>query len=339
MTPDQSIDAQTLKAPCKVNLHLGVYPGRDTRGYHRVDSLMVALDVCDEIVLENSTQLTVTHTPALEVAPEATTVWKAVQVLAAVYGKDPHVNIQITAHIPESAGLGGSSADAACVMRGLARTWGLDLTNPEIFATFTQVARQIGADTPFFLRPEPSLYVGAGDIYEKSYVVPCQPDALPDLSASYETDVSRDPRSPRASDALHYLTFVLLKPVGVGMSAEVAYTAFDNNPTQPCAYHELESALLSGDIQGIAQNLYNNLAAAATVCEPRIQEPLMWLLDQPEVLGAQISGSGSCSFAICEDSAAADAVLARAEECSQDRKARGLSAWSAWKAHLLQPTY
>ena len=34
--------AVKLRAPAKLNLHLGVYPGRDGRGYHHTDSVMVA---------------------------------------------------------------------------------------------------------------------------------------------------------------------------------------------------------------------------------------------------------------------------------------------------------
>ena len=32
-----------LAAPAKVNLHLGVYPGRNAQGYHRTDSVMIPL--------------------------------------------------------------------------------------------------------------------------------------------------------------------------------------------------------------------------------------------------------------------------------------------------------
>ena len=39
----------TLRAPIKVNLHLGIHPGRDGRGYHRADSVMAALDLGDVV--------------------------------------------------------------------------------------------------------------------------------------------------------------------------------------------------------------------------------------------------------------------------------------------------
>ena len=41
----------TIDAPVKVNLHLGIHPGRDSRGYHRADSVMVALGVGDTVTV------------------------------------------------------------------------------------------------------------------------------------------------------------------------------------------------------------------------------------------------------------------------------------------------
>ena len=41
----------TVEVPCKVNLYLGVHAERDARGYHRVDSLMVPVALCDTVVV------------------------------------------------------------------------------------------------------------------------------------------------------------------------------------------------------------------------------------------------------------------------------------------------
>ena len=50
-----------LTAPAKINLHLGVHTERDTRGYHKVDSLMAAVGLADTV--------TVTPAQALPTAP------------------------------------------------------------------------------------------------------------------------------------------------------------------------------------------------------------------------------------------------------------------------------
>jgi len=41
----------TLSAPAKINLYLGVHTERDDRGYHRVDSLMVAVGLSDTVTV------------------------------------------------------------------------------------------------------------------------------------------------------------------------------------------------------------------------------------------------------------------------------------------------
>ena len=42
---------QVIETPCKVNLHLGIHRGRDERGYHRVDSVMVPVSLCDTVAV------------------------------------------------------------------------------------------------------------------------------------------------------------------------------------------------------------------------------------------------------------------------------------------------
>ena len=46
---------------------------------------------------------------------------------------------------------------------------------------------------------------------------------------------------------------------------------------------------------------------------PKVAEVEEWLKAQPGVLGAQVSGSGSSSFALCESRDAADAIAAAAQ--------------------------
>lgn len=150
---------KTVRTPAKVNFHLGVHHEVDERGYHRVDSLMAPIDLWDTVTVEESDQLSVSVTPALEVAPEKTTVWRATTLLAHELGFSSNVSVTVQAEIPERAGLGGSSADAGATMRCLCAMWGVDPLDPAV----VKVARQVGADVPFFLDPRPSLFLGAGD--------------------------------------------------------------------------------------------------------------------------------------------------------------------------------
>ncbi len=289
---------QIIQIPCKVNLHLGIHTQKDQRGYHKVDSLMVPVALYDTVVVDDAPELTVTHEPQLCVLPERTTTWKAAVLLANKLGVSPDVSIDVQVHIPEKAGLGGSSADAAATLYLLAQRWGVDPLDPLV----VKVAKAVGADVAFFLDPRPSLMLGAGDTLVETY----------------------------ASTVDAPLAIVL--PAETGVVTKEAYDQFDTSPIAPESYEQL-SALLHADgqdaagmepapdnaaaskqlIQQVASLLFNNLAPAAKSLKPQVAEVEEWLKAQSGVLGAQVSGSGSSSFALCESQDAADAIASAAQ--------------------------
>ena len=289
---------QTIKIPCKVNLHLGIHAQKDQRGYHKVDSLMVPVALYDTVVVDDAPELTVTHEPQLCVLPERTTTWKAAVLLANKLGVSPDVSIDVQVHIPEKAGLGGSSADAAATLYLLAQRWGVDPLDPLV----VEVAKAVGADVAFFLDPRPSLMLGAGDTLVETY----------------------------ASTVDAPLAIVL--PAETGVVTKEAYDQFDASPIAPEPYENLSALLRSAGqddagmepapdnaaageqlIQQVAGLLFNNLAPAAKSLKPQVAEVEEWLKVQTGVLGAQVSGSGSSSFALCESQDAAGAIAAAAQ--------------------------
>ncbi|UQF78363.1 MAG: 4-diphosphocytidyl-2C-methyl-D-erythritol kinase [Lancefieldella parvula] len=289
---------QTIKIPCKVNLHLGIHTQKDQRGYHKVDSLMVPVALYDTVVVDDAPELTVTHEPQLCVLPERTTTWKAAVLLANKLGVSPDVSIDVQVHIPEKAGLGGSSADAAATLYLLAQRWGVDPLDPLV----VEVAKAVGADVAFFLDPRPSLMLGAGDTLVETY----------------------------ASTVDAPLAIVL--PAETGVVTKEAYDQFDASPIAPESYEQLSALLRAAGqdaagmepapdnaaageqfIQQVASLLFNNLAPAAKSLKPQVAEVEEWLKAQSGVLGAQVSGSGSSSFALCESQDTADAIAAAAQ--------------------------
>ena len=289
---------QIIQIPCKVNLHLGIHAQKDQRGYHKVDSLMVPVALYDTVVVDDAPELTVTHEPQLCVLPERTTTWKAAALLANKLGVSPDVSIDVQVHIPEKAGLGGSSADAAATLYLLAQRWGIDPLDPLV----VEVAKAVGADVAFFLDPQPSLMLGAGDT----------------LIETYTSTVD----APLA----------IVLPAETGVVTKEAYDHFDTSPIAPESYENLSALLrdagqdaasieLAPDnaaaskqfIQQVASLLFNNLAPAAKSLKPQVAEVEKWLKAQPGVLGAQVSGSGSSSFALCESQDAANAIAAAAQ--------------------------
>ena len=289
---------QIIQIPCKVNLHLGIHTQKDQRGYHKVDSLMVPVALYDKVVVDDAPELTVTHEPQLCVLPERTTTWKAAVLLANKLGVSPDVSIDVQVHIPEKAGLGGSSADAAATLYLLAQRWGVDPLDPLV----VEVAKAVGADVAFFLDPQPSLMLGAGDTLVETY----------------------------ASTVDAPLAIVL--PAETGVVTKEAYDQFDASPVAPESYENLSALLRDAGqdvagmgpapdnvdaskqfIQQVASLLFNNLAPAAKSLKPQVAEVEEWLKAQLGVLGAHVSGSGSSSFALCESQDVTNAIAAAAQ--------------------------
>ena len=293
---------QTIKIPCKVNLHLGIHTQKDQRGYHKVDSLMVPVALYDTVVVDDAPELTVTHEPQLCVLPERTTTWKAAVLLANKLGISPDVSIDVQVHIPEKAGLGGSSADAAATLYLLAQRWSVD----PLDSLVVEVAKAVGADVAFFLDPRPSLMLGAGDTLVETYTSTV--DAPLAIVLPAETGVvtkeayDQFDASPIAPEPYEQLS-VLLRDAGQDASGPAASGQADADKT--IAGRQL--------IQQVAKLLFNNLAPAAKSLKPQVAEVEEWLKAQPGVLAAQVSGSGSSSFALCESRDAADAIAAAAQ--------------------------
>lgn len=270
---------QTVQAPCKVNLHLGIYAEKDARGYHRVDSVMVPVGLCNTISIESAPETSVAFAPALGGASLRNATQRAIELLSRELGVEECVSVRIERRIPSGGGLGSSSADAGSVLRALAERWDVDPLDQRV----VDVARRVGADVAFFLKPVPSLLRGAGDALEKTF------------------------------PALAGMPLALVMPVGCASSTREVYEEFDRVPAAPESPNALCGALARGDASGVAAHLYNNLAPAALRLKPVMGEPAAWLARQPGVVASQITGSGSCSFAICESASAAELIARTAE--------------------------
>ncbi|MDD7199712.1 4-(cytidine 5'-diphospho)-2-C-methyl-D-erythritol kinase [Parafannyhessea umbonata] len=289
----------TIDAPVKVNLHLGIHPGRDSRGYHRADSVMVALGVGDTVTVSALPGPPVRPAPAsraespaadasgvllamsedVGVPPQKNTAWQAAARLRRAFGIATPVRVEVCKAVPPQSGLGGSSSDAASVILALCRLFSLDEKDPRI----VDVARSVGADVPFFLNLAPSYLTGAGDVLAQTFPV------------------------------LEGLPVVLVRPAA-GVSTVAAYREFDAEPVVPASPAPMLAALRDGDAMAVAAALYNNLEGAATRLVPEILRVKSWLQRQTGAVAAQVTGSGSCVFAICETHAAARAIAARAQD-------------------------
>jgi 4-diphosphocytidyl-2-C-methyl-D-erythritol kinase len=156
-------------AHAKVNLVLRVGPARPD-GFHDLSTLFVPLDLADEVVVSvGSTPGPVTcrcpGRPELD-GPDNLAARAATALLGRL-GRRDRVDIRIEKRIPVVAGLGGGSADAAAVLRCLARALGV--RDRRLLA---EVALGIGSDVPFFLGSGPAWAGGRGERLRPARVPP-----------------------------------------------------------------------------------------------------------------------------------------------------------------------
>jgi 4-diphosphocytidyl-2-C-methyl-D-erythritol kinase len=84
---------------------------------------------------------------------------RAAHALQAASGTRQGVDISIDKRLPSGAGMGGGSSDAATVLLGLNRLWGLRWPREGLLA----LAATLGADVPFFVFGRNALAQGIGE--------------------------------------------------------------------------------------------------------------------------------------------------------------------------------
>ncbi|MEY4763773.1 MAG: hypothetical protein RI907_446 [Pseudomonadota bacterium] len=147
-----------LLAPAKINLFLHVV-GRRPDGYHLLQSVFALVDWCDTIDLETRTDgLIQRHDRGLAL-PADDLCLQAARLLQARSGTRLGCDIHIDKHLPWGAGLGGGSSDAATVLLGLNRLWGLHWSRAQL----ADLALELGADVPFFVHGHNAWVEGVGE--------------------------------------------------------------------------------------------------------------------------------------------------------------------------------
>lgn len=254
-----------IKAYAKLNLTLSV-TGK-SQFYHSLESLVCTVDLYDLITLKRRKDGLITvkmHGMGLDFLPEEqNNAYKAAKLYQNAFSTCG-ADIEIFKNIPVGAGMGGSSADAAGVLRGMASLYGLGS-----FAQLKAIADGVGSDTGYMLTGGYAVMRGRGDI-----VIPVT-----------------------SNTRLHFLA---LCPKG-GVSTAECFKAYDLNP---CAGGQNSTAaagaLQRGDLQALGGLLGNDLKAAAAGLNPYISAAY-GELEGFAPLGVNMTGSGSCVYALFEN--------------------------------------
>ncbi|WP_456332635.1 4-(cytidine 5'-diphospho)-2-C-methyl-D-erythritol kinase, partial [Fervidibacter sacchari] len=122
--------------------------GKRPDGYHNLRSLMTAVSVWDELLIEPSTRFSLTDQSGTPL-DELNTVFRAANLLAELTGKPLKFSVALKKSIPAQAGLGSGSSDGAATLLALKRIWNLRWS----WRKLVPLAARIGADVPFFLVP------------------------------------------------------------------------------------------------------------------------------------------------------------------------------------------
>ncbi len=175
-------------ACAKLNLYLDI-TGRRNDGYHLLETVMQSVDLCDIVTVELAVGGGISVETSNPIIPvnEGNICYKAARILLDTVQSDSSAEIYIEKRIPSGAGLGGGSADAAAVLKGLNTLLGEPLSERELL----ELSVRVGADVPFCLAGGTRLCRGIGEILEyikplpeKTYLI-VMPDFQCDTRSAY----------------------------------------------------------------------------------------------------------------------------------------------------------
>jgi 4-diphosphocytidyl-2-C-methyl-D-erythritol kinase len=261
-------------APAKLNLFLNI-TGRREDGYHLLDSLFVFCGLADRITLEPDDTLSISlsgpFAKGLESGSDNIAI-RAAELLRSEASITGGARITLEKHIPVAAGLGGGSADAAAVLRGLNAFWGIGWPMERLQV----LGAQLGADVPACLPGKPVMARGIGDQLSPAPGMPTCGILLV------------NPRVAVPTPAV-FKAFKAMNPV-------IAARAF---PPLPERFASL------GAMVEVIRHRSNDLLPAAVSVAPVVADVLQVLGGLPGVAYAGLSGSGATCFALFDTQEAA----------------------------------
>lgn len=274
-------DGVRLTARAKINLYLHV-TGRRPDGYHLLDSLVAFADIGDEVVVAPADDLTLVVDGPFAAALDRgdNLMLTAAKALAAAAGRTAAAGLHLTKRLPVAAGLGGGSADAAAVLRGLNEIWELGFP----VAALREIGGRLGADVPVCLESRTVFMSGIGDRIEAAPAVPPVP--------------------------------ALLVNPGIALATAEVFAALPaaNDPSGRFDRPATDAAALAT----VLACRRNGLEDAARRLAPAVGQVLDRLSALPGALLARMSGSGATCFALFQDLEAAQTAEAALRQREPD---------------------
>jgi 4-diphosphocytidyl-2-C-methyl-D-erythritol kinase len=242
--------------PCKVNLGLDVIRKRPD-GYHDIETCVYPLPLTDILEALPAEKMIFTSTGmAIPGEADNNLCLKAFHLLKKDFDISP-VQIHLHKLIPTGAGLGGGSSDGAHCLRLLNSIFQLNLSDEQL----TVYASHLGSDCAFFIRDQPMIGKGRGEILHPAEV------------------------------SLKDYYFVLVNP-GIHISTRDAYAGI--KPSIPVISIE---DILQRPVEEWKDVLKNDFESSVFNKQPRINF-LKDMMYSAGAMYASMSGSGSSVYGI-----------------------------------------
>jgi len=248
-------------APAKINLLLRILRKRPD-GYHDLASVMQQISIFDEITYSLRPEGIKLHCPDTDLPTnEQNLIYRAAQTIFSHTGYQAGVEIILNKKIPQAAGLGGGSSDAATTLMALNDLCSLKLDKAELM----KLGTKLGADVPFFIFATSAFATGIGDRLQ----------TLPKLPQ---------------------MNMVLINP-SFPLSTKTVYENLNLTLTKKKNNYSIPRFYALGDV---IRELHNDLEAVSFTMHPELSDFKQMLIKEG-ALGALMSGSGPTLFGIYAD--------------------------------------
>lgn len=251
-----------IEAPAKVNLALNIL-GLRNDGKHEMDMVNARLTLHDTLYIEEIEADKDEIVCKAMKLPSTNTLTKALDGLRK-HGLKNHYRIVLDKQIPEQAGLGGGSADAAALLQALNDYEKLGLS----LQTLEQIGFGIGADVPCCLHEGYTRTKGAGEIV---------------------TDLPYD-----------WSFGILLVQGSSRVNTAEAFAEYDRREYRPLDIDIVQDALRKKDIGLLYQTMVNAFELQAFESLEELAQVKEDMQDAG-LVRVMMTGSGSCLMGFCVD--------------------------------------
>lgn len=271
-----------LSAPAKLNLFLHVI-GRRPDGYHLLESVFVLIDWCDTLHLERRADGRLQRHDLGEPLPADDLCLRAARALQAASGTSLGADISILKQVPSGAGMGGGSSDAATVLLGLNRLWGLGWPRQRLLP----LAAALGADVPFFVFGRNAFVQGIGEQLEAIDVPPLRYAVIKPAASIATPSIFGSPLLKRDTASV-----ILAGSLGSTAPSGSACDASDATGISNSSSNRFGSGFTRGLAEGFG---HNDLQPPAEAACTEVAQAARWL--QERFGNSRMTGSGSAVFA------------------------------------------